>query len=127
MFLYKHFLQGSQLGELDDVIRNLSNVLHTKRSTGYFLPNFGLTEVGYRTPEQMVNALKAELRENIRLYEPRIELIEIDEDYDDDGRRSTLAIRFRLRSSRERAELVFNLKENSFDIRPTPEPQGKPR
>lgn len=127
MFLYKHFLQGNQLGELDDVIRNLSNVLHTKRSTGYFLPTFGLTEVGYRTPEQMVNSLKAELRENIRLYEPRIELIDIDEDYDDDGRRSTLAIHFRLRSSRERAELVFNLKENTFDIRPTPEPPGKRR
>ena len=90
MFLYKHFVRGTELGEIEDIIRNLTHVLRTKRGTGYFLQNFGLSEVGFRTPEAMVTTLTAELRENIRLYEPRVEFVDVDEDYDDEGRRSTL-------------------------------------
>jgi len=121
MFLYKHFVGGDRLGDMDDVIRNLNNVLRTKRETGYFLRNFGLSEVGFRTPEEMVTALTAELRENIRLYEPRVELIDIDEDYDDDGNRARLVVALRLRGAKERLQIVFNLQENTLDVRPVEE------
>ena len=46
MFLYKHFVGGDRLSEMDDVVRNLNHVLRSKRETGYFLRNFGLNEVG---------------------------------------------------------------------------------
>src|SRR5262245_41858200 len=112
MFLYKHFVGGDHLSEMDDVIRNLNHVLRSKRETGYFLRNFGLNEVGFRTPEEMVTALTAELRENIRLYEPRVELIDIDEDYDDDGGRARLVVALRLRSAKEKLQIVFDLQKN---------------
>lgn len=121
MFLYKHFVGGNKLGELDDVIRNLNNVLRSKRGTGYFLDHFGLSEVGFRTPEEMVTTLSAELRENIRLFEPRVELINIDEDYDDDGGRSRLVVKLRLRGAKERLRIVFDLQKNTLDIEPVEE------
>lgn len=121
MFLYKHFVGGNDLSELSDVIRNLNHVLRSKRETGYFLRNFGLSEVGFRTPEEMVTTLTAELRENIRLYEPRVEVIDVDEDYDDDGGRARLVVLLRLRGAKERLEIVFDLRKNSFDVRPAEE------
>ncbi len=116
MFLYKNFLGGHPTTELEDVVRNLSNVLGTKRGTGYFLPNFGTSDVGFRTPEEMVVALTAEIRENVRLWEPRVEVIDIDEDWDDAGKRTRLSVRMRLRASGEKLQVVVDLAKRTFDV-----------
>ena len=125
MFLYKHFVGGDRLSEMDDVIRNLNHVLRSKRETGYFLRNFGLNEIGFRTPEEMVTTLTAELRENIRLYEPRVELVDIDEDYDDDGARARLVVELRLRSAKEKLKIVFDLQKNTLDVLPVEDPRRR--
>jgi predicted component of type VI protein secretion system len=117
MFLHKHFGDGEGGGgELDDVARNLAHVLGTRRGAGYFLKSFGLSDAGFRTPEESVTALTAELREAIRLYEPRVELVDIDEDYDDEGARARLVVALRLRDRGERLRLVVDLHSRSFDI-----------
>lgn len=116
MFLRKHFLGGKQLSEVDDIVENLGNVLRTKRGSGYFLETFGLSDTGYRTPEEMVTSLTAEITENVRLYEPRVELVDIDDEYDDDGHRARLVIQLRIRSKDDRLGLVIDLRKNSFDI-----------
>lgn len=116
MFLYKHFVGGPETSEMDDVIRNLGFILKTKRGYGYFLETFGLTEVGFRTVEQMVTTMSREIAENIRLYEPRVELIDIDEVYDDD--RAGLVVHLRLRGGAEKLKLVVDLAQRSFDIQP---------
>ncbi len=54
MFLYKNFIDGKDISEVDDIVRNLGHVLRTKRGAGYFLSNFGLSDAGYRTPEEMI-------------------------------------------------------------------------
>jgi len=118
MFLYKHFIGGSETSELDDVIRNLGFVLRTKRGCGYFMPQFGLSDVGYRTPEELVTSLRAELAANIRLFEPRVQLLDVDEVYDDDGKRVRLVVNMKLRDGSERLRLVVDLRNNSFDIQP---------
>jgi phage baseplate assembly protein W len=126
MFLYKHFVGGQEgTTELDDIIRNLNFVLKTKRGCGYFLQNFGLSDVGYRTPEEMVVALTAELEENIRLYEPRVAMSEIDEEYDDAGQRTKLVVGLRMRSAGEKLAIVIDLKKNQIDVRPVKTPEGK--
>ncbi|EYF05018.1 GPW/gp25 family protein [Chondromyces apiculatus] len=117
MFLYKHFVGGSAVSEAEDVVRNLRHVLGTKRGAGYFLRSFGLTDVGYRTQEEMVVTLMTEIEENIRLYEPRVELVDMDEGYDDDGGRAHLEVRLRLRSTEERLALVVDLATRTFDFR----------
>lgn len=118
MFLYKHFVGGSETSEIDDIVRNLNFVLKTKRGCGYFIETFGLSDVGYRTPAEMVTALTAELEENIRQFEPRVELTGVDEEHDDDGHRARLVVSLRLRSADEKLKLVLNLRTNSFEIVP---------
>lgn len=118
MFLYKHFIGGAATSEVEDVIRNLNNVLTSRRGSGYFLASFGLSEVGHRTPEEMVVTLTAEIKENVRLYEPRVELVDVDEVYDDDGKRVRLLVSLRLRGAGERLRITVNLADKTFDIQP---------
>jgi phage baseplate assembly protein W len=118
MFLHKHFLDGREVSVLEDVIRNLGYVLRTKRGTGSFLDNFGTSDIGFRTPEEMVVALTAEIRENVRLWEPRVEMIDVDEDWDDAGRRTRLVVRMRLRESHERLQVVVALPSGKLDVVP---------
>ena len=120
MFLYKHFVHGAETTELADIIRNINNVLTTKRGYGYFIANFGLSEyTTFRTTEETVTTLTREIAENIRLFEPRVELIEIDEEYSD-GQRPRLIVNLRLRERKEKLRLVVDLADRSFDIRPVP-------
>jgi phage baseplate assembly protein W len=118
MFLYKHFIQGPETTEMDDIMRNLSFVLKTKRGCGYFLPSFGLSDAGFRTLEETVVTLTEEIKENIRLYEPRVELSKIDEVYDDEGKRVRLVVNLRLRDASEKLKLVVDLAKRTFDIEP---------
>ena len=116
MFLYKHFIKGHEATELDDVIRNLNYILTTRRGYGYFLENYGLSDTNFRTTEEMVVKLSDEISETIRLYEPRVELLEIDEMYD--GDRPRLVVKLRLREHREKLKLVVDMQTRSFDILP---------
>jgi len=125
MFLYKHFIGGSETSEVDDVIRNLGFILRSKRSLGYFLPSFGLSDIGFRTPEAMITTVTDEIKENIRLYEPRVELLDVKEVYDDDGGGVRLVVSMRLRSADEKLRLVVDIANKSFDITPVEEKRKK--
>ena len=85
MFLRRKFLGQRRYTELEDIRDNLEAVLSSKRGSSFFLPTFGVTETGYRTPEEMITQLGREIEENIKLYEPRLRVLEIDEVYGDDG------------------------------------------
>lgn len=119
MFIAKHFL-GVPPDEAEDIRRNLELVLSTKRGTGYFLKNFGLSDAVFRTPEETVTVLGEELKENIRLYEPRVELIKINEVYDDEGRRVSLVVVLQRRATKALMHLNVDLKTGSFDVVPAP-------
>jgi phage baseplate assembly protein W len=131
MFLYKHFMEHPERAgrpargeeELDeedaDIKRNLEFILGTKRGCGYFpMGTFGVSDMGFRTPEQVVVTRTKELQENIRLYEPRVELLKINEEYDDDGERVRLVAVLRRRSSEEQLHLVVDLEKGTFDVQP---------
>jgi phage baseplate assembly protein W len=118
MFLRKHFLDGAQLTVLEDVMQNLRWIFSTRRGSGYFLEDFGIGDVGFRTPAEMVVSMTDEIRQNIRVYEPRVEVIDIDEDWDDNGKRPKLVLRLRLRDQKEKLEVVVDLAQKSFDVRP---------
>jgi predicted component of type VI protein secretion system len=116
MFLYKHFMRAPE-DETEDIRRNLGFILSTKRGCGYFLESFGLSDVAFRTPEKAVTQLSQELEENIRLYEPRVVLVRLNEVYDDDGRVRLVAT-LRRRSTQEVLHLTFDLEKRKFDVQP---------
>jgi len=118
VFLRKHFLDGETLSVLDDVMQNLRWIFGTRRGSGYFLEDFGMSDAGFRTPAEKVVSLTEEIRQNIRLYEPRVEVIDVDEDWDDAGKQSKLTVRLRLRDNKEKLEVVVDMAQRSFDVRP---------
>jgi phage baseplate assembly protein W len=122
MFLSKHFLGRRDLTVLDDVRENLQRIFSTRRGAGYFLDNFGVSDIGFRTPEELLLTLSAEIRENIRLYEPRVELTNIDEDWDEDGKRSKLVVLLRLRDHNDKLRVVVDLRGKTFDVEAVKKP-----
>lgn len=116
MFLYKHFVGGPNVSEMDDIIRNLGLVLSSKRGCGYFLESFGLTDTGFRTVAEMVTTMTREIEENVRLYEQRVELLDIDERYRNG--RARLVVKLRVRDRQEKLTLTVNLEDRTFDIHP---------
>ncbi len=127
MFLHRKFLGGKPLSLADSVRANLRHVLGTRRGTGYFLRNFGLSEVGFKTPEHWVATLLVEVRENIRLYEPRVEIVRVEEDFDDDGQRSKIVVELALRGEGDRLDLVFDLQRGALDVVAAPAREGPAR
>jgi len=116
MFLYKHFVGGREISDVDDIGRNLGFIFSTKRGCGYFLESFGLTDTGFRTTAEMVATITREIEENVRLYEPRVELLGIDERYT--GGRARLIVHLRVRDGQETLTLTVNLADRTFDIHP---------
>ncbi|XXF80708.1 GPW/gp25 family protein [Myxococcaceae bacterium GXIMD 01537] len=106
-FMHRKFL-GGQETHLEDVLRNLGYLLRAKRGAASFLPTFGLTETGFRTAEEMLVKLTEEIRENIRLYEPRVELTEIEEDHDGENGHPRLIVHCRLKASQQPVSLVVD-------------------
>ena len=116
MFLYKHFVGGRAVSEMDDIVRNLGFIFTTKRGCGYFLRSFGLTDTGFRTQAEMIQTMAEEIRENVRLYEQRVELVDIEEEYL--RGRGRLIVNLRVRDRQEKLTLTVNLADRSFDIHP---------
>lgn len=106
MFLYKHFHREQAGSELDDIVRNIGFLLRSKQGCGSFLEGFGITETGYRTPAEMIDALGREIRETLGRYETRVEILEIEEVHSEGGR-ITLAVSCRVRGSAERLGITL--------------------
>lgn len=106
-FLTRKFL-GRDETLLEEVLRNLRNLLSAKRGAASFLPGFGLSETGFRTAEEMLSQLNEEIRQNIGLYEPRVEVTEIEEDYGAESGRLRLVVHCRLRHTAEPLSLQLD-------------------
>lgn len=70
----------------EDIVQNINHILSTRRDLDEFRLGFGIDDSGYRTPEQALIQLSAQLRECLSRYEPRITIERLEEDYDDAGR-----------------------------------------
>lgn len=115
--LFRKFLKGEETLQ-EDVQRNLGYLLRAKRGAASFHPQFGLSETGFRTAEEMLVRLGEEIRENIRLFEPRIELIDIEEDYDTADGRARLVVNCRLKDTQEPLTLVFSPQGRTLSVAP---------
>lgn len=118
MFLKRKFLgQSTARDNIEDIVENLRAVLTTKRGCGHFLPDFGLTETGYRTSEEMVVELSRELRENIKRFEPRVKITEIDDEYDDLGK-VRLIVHCEIIQNGRRLAMALDPFNRTFEIAP---------
>lgn len=126
MFLYKHFVDPTAFHETEDIVRNLRHVLTSRRGTGYFLASFGLTGAGVRQGDELLVRLMDEVAENVRLYEPRVELMgKIKEIHDDDARGARLVARMRCRHSGEIVRMTIHVHNRDIEFEVLPPDAGK--
>lgn len=85
MFLQRQFLKRP-VSELEDIQTNLTFVFQSKRGANHEFADLGLPDMNFRTAEAAVNALKEAVPALVARHEPRLEVVGVDDDYDDDGR-----------------------------------------
>jgi type VI secretion system protein len=72
---------GANQAELLSVLRNLENVLNTKRGWGSFLPDFGMSALTEHASRDIVaDAVIRELQECVARFEPRLRIDKLSRD-----------------------------------------------
>lgn len=85
MFLQRQFLKRPT-SEIEDIQTNLTFVFQSKRGANHEYADLGLPDMTFRTADAAVNALKEAVPALIARHEPRLTVLAVDDDYDDDGR-----------------------------------------
>ena len=75
-----------------------------------------MTETGFRTAEEMLTLMAQEIRENLQLYEPRVEVTEIEEGAEGDSGRPCLVVHCRLRASREPLSITLDPRSRAITL-----------
>lgn len=94
MLLTKVYRRKTQDDHVEEIIRNLTNILNTKKGFGAFQRTLGIGDYNaYRSRTKIVETILKEIRENIEMYEPRVKTVDIREVASDNSFR----IRFELK------------------------------
>ena len=115
--MFRKFLGGEET-EVESILRNLGYVLTAKRGASSILPDYGLTDLVAGTAEEYFLWLDREVRQTIDRYEPRVEVVEVEEDVDDDGQ-TRMRLSLRIRSSQESLQLLLDPQRR--EVRAPPE------
>ena len=118
-FVYRR-LTGRQQTEVEDVVSNLRYILGARRGAASVLPDFGLSGLVPSTPDELFKWIDREVRQVILRYEPRVEILEIEEDYDEDNH-PHLRLHLRLLSTQEDLRLLLDPRRQEL----SPAPDGQ--
>ena len=113
----KFYSRNPQGDKIQEIIRNLSCVLNTKKGFGSYLKEMGIGDYNaYRSRTKIVETILREIKENINLYEPRVKLIDIREV----GTENSFRLRFELKCEMidhsQPIFLVFDSLRNSIMV-----------
>ncbi len=109
---------GGKNGDIQSIIENLNNVLNTKKGYGSFLDDFGIRDMNeYSSRDQLAFVIMEEVKYNIEHYEPRLQLIRISIEDNNDPFRISFKIECRLRDTQKALFMEFNSIYNDFHIK----------
>ncbi|NOK18754.1 GPW/gp25 family protein [Corallococcus carmarthensis] len=123
-FLHRKFL-GVVETPREAVLRNLGHLLRAKRGAASVLPGFGLTETGFRSDAERLAGLGLEIRETLTRYEPRVEVVSIEEAPAKESGAPGLVVHLLLRDSREPMDLLLEPGSRRLRERPPEEARGE--
>jgi len=105
---------------LKSIVENLNNILNTKRDYGSFLQNFGIRDLNeYSSREDISLAVIEEVKENIKLYEPRVKLVNITMEQNSDPFVISFRVDCVVRNLSQTIQLVFDTFFNKFHVKDT--------
>ena len=104
--------------DLQRVVANLNRVLNTKRGYGGILTDFGISDLNECTSRDvLIIKIMEEVKRNIELYEPRLQLINIAVKDNKDAFRISFDINCILKDTRKALVMEFNSVYNNFNIK----------
>ena len=111
-------INNSQDVDLQKVVANLNWVLNTKRGYGSILTDFGISDLNECTSRDvLILKIMEEVKRNIELYEPRLQLINIAVKDNKDVFRISFDINCILKDTRKALVMEFNSVYNNFNIK----------
>lgn len=122
MAFFNKFGKSSTTGSgdqgLQSIIENLNNVLNTKKGYGSFLKNYGIRDMNeYSSRDHLSVAIMDEVTYNIEQYEPRLQLVSIAIEDNDDPFQIAFKIECRVRDTAQYLFMEFDSVYNDFYIR----------
>ncbi len=104
--------------DLQKIVANLNRVLNTKRGYGSILTDFGISDLnGCTSRDILIVRIMEEVKRNIELYEPRLQLINIAVKDNNDTFRISFDINCILKDTRKALVMEFNSVYNNFNIK----------
>jgi type VI secretion system lysozyme-like protein len=124
MVFFNKFLLDSHAKPIEpylmSIVENLNNILNTKKDYGSFLENFGIRDLNeYSSRDQISVAVMEEIKQNIELYEPRVKLVEITIEDNDDPFVISLRMDCIVRDLSQTIQIAFDTFFNKFHVEDT--------
>lgn len=122
MFLRKHFIakpepmKSPAALELEDILLNLRAMFVARRGCSSFRENYGLSTTGYGTVQTMVSEISLQIRENVGLYERRLEILRCDEAFDDDTQEAMVLAHCRVLTSGVSLFVICNPRRTEIHV-----------
>ena len=93
---------------VESIVRNLNQILNTRRGFGSFLTDFGISDLSEcSSREVLIVAIRREVELSISRYEPRIRVIAVEAKEGPDRLRLSFVITCAFRDSKRSFDLVF--------------------
>ena len=113
MPLFQKFMKNAPVraGEpmLLSIVDNLNNILNTKRGYGSFRKDFGIRDLNeYSNRAAIAHAVVAEVRENILRFEPRVKIVDVVLENDDNPLHLSFRIECTISAAAQAYRLIFD-------------------
>lgn len=104
-------------GDLQEIIDNLNNILNTKKDYGAPLGNLGMSDLSAYTSKSDIGLkIIEEIRDNVARFEPRIEVVEIEQLDNDNPMYLSFRLHCRMRNRKEEMEVIFDSRNKWFNL-----------
>lgn len=117
MFLRKFQRRQTDEGLLQAILDNLNNVLNTKKGFGSFVKELGIGDWNeYKSRDKIVETIIEEIKENVRRFEPRVILTEIEEVESGSPSRVRFEVKCKFAEGSKPIYIILNSSENRISV-----------
>lgn len=110
--------KGARQESLKSIVKNLNNVLNTRKGFGSFLRDYGIRDLcEYASQDQLSMAIMEEVRHCIEQYEPRLDLVGMTIKNDNDPFRISFDIECRVQETSRMLLMEFDSVHSDFNIK----------
>lgn len=118
MVLLSKFARRRQNDDMiSDIMQNLQHVLNVRKGYGSVIKNMGIGDYNqYHNQKDVVNTIIEEIKENVVLYEPRVQLIDIKEVKSEHAFRIRFELKCRIIEDSRPIYIVFNSIHSNISV-----------